>query len=256
MRLADFSSDFHAAPIDPFKVEHSPKKYKFDVAPHVHKITHWKREDNEFIEEQDPSKAHKKVHTWSELEKMFRCEGGDRLINKIIKQSENRECAIEESLEKAEKLNALGFASPKKRLNIVRGKESQMKDHPTSNGKTAEKIRVERNSVLRNSIQGPTPDGGNAGNFTSRQNNQMTSSAPSAGFQLMGKTSLFSRVALSPNATVGGGKKADLGSSIPAAKGKDLNGSINDGDTMASTINNQPNSKTFRSTTNTFKDAV
>ena len=102
---------------------------------------------------------------------MFRCEGGDRLINKIIKQAENRECAIEESLEKAEKLNALGFASPKKRLNIVRGKESQMKDHPTSNGKTAEKIRVERNSVLRTSIQGPTPDGGNAGNYTSRQNN-------------------------------------------------------------------------------------
>jgi len=84
----------------------------------------------------------------------------------------------------------------------------------------------------------------------------MTASAPSAGFQLMGKTSLFSRVALSPNATVNGGKKADLGSSIPPAKGKDLNGSINDGDTMASTINNQPNSKTFRSTTNTLKDAV
>lgn len=92
------------------------------------------------------------MHTWSELEKMFRCEGGDRLVNKIIKAAEYRECAIEESNEKAAKLNALGFASPKKRLHIVRGKESEMKDHQNNNGKTAEKIRVERNSVMRTSI--------------------------------------------------------------------------------------------------------
>ena len=97
MRLADFNSDFHAAPIDPFKVEHTPQKYKFDVAPHVHKITHWKKEENEYVDEEDTQKPHKKVHTWSELEKMFRCEGGERLINKIIKAAEYRECAIEES---------------------------------------------------------------------------------------------------------------------------------------------------------------
>lgn len=72
----------------------------------------------------------------------------------------------------------------------------------------------------------------------------------------MGKTSLFSRVALSPGATVTGGKKADLANSLPASKGKELNNSINDGDTMASTVNNQANNKTFRSTTNTFRDAV
>ena len=72
----------------------------------------------------------------------------------------------------------------------------------------------------------------------------------------MGKTSLFSRVALSPGATVGGGKKADLANSLPAGKSKDMNSSINDNETMASTVNNQPNSKTFRSTSNTFKDAV
>ena len=171
---------------------------------------------------------------------MFRCEGGDRLINKIIKAAENRECAIEESLEKAEKLNALGFSSPKKRLHIVRGKESQMKDHPTNKGQSAEKIRVDRNSAMRTSIQGPTPDvQANGGNFTSRQNNQMAASAP--GFQLLGKSSLFSRVALSPGATVSGGKKADLANSLPAAKGKDFNNSINDGDTMASTVNNNNN---------------
>lgn len=159
MRLADFNAEFNAAPVDPFKVDHTPQKYKFDVAPHVHKITHWKQDQTEFIEEEDDKKVHKKVHTWSELEKMFRCEGSERLINKIIKAAEYRECAIEESQEKAAKLNALGFASPKKRLNIVRGKESQMKDHQTNKGgQTAEKIRVERNSVMRTSIQGPTPD--------------------------------------------------------------------------------------------------
>ena len=65
----------------------------------------------------------------------------------------------------------------------------------------------------------------------------MAASAP--GFQLMGKTSLFSRVALSPGANLGGGKKADLNNSLPVGKGKDFNNSINDADTMASTVNNQ-----------------
>ena len=64
----------------------------------------------------------------------------------------------------------------------------------------------------------------------------MAASAP-VGFQLSGKTSLFSRVALSPGMTVGGGKKADLGTSLPVSKGKDMNQSINDGETQASTIN-------------------
>ena len=72
----------------------------------------------------------------------------------------------------------------------------------------------------------------------------------------MGKTSLFSRFALSPGATLGGGKKADLANSLPASKGKDFNNSINDADTMASTVNNQQNNKTMRTSTNTFKDAV
>lgn len=49
----------------------------------------------------------------------------------------------------------------------------------------------------------------------------MAASAP-VGFQLSGKTSLFSRVALSPGMTVGGGKKADLANSLPV-KGKDMN---------------------------------
>jgi|LauGreDrversion4_2_1035121.scaffolds.fasta_scaffold129475_1 hypothetical protein len=65
----------------------------------------------------------------------------------------------------------------------------------------------------------------------------MAASAP--GFQLMGKTSLFSRVALSPGANLGGGKKGDLNNSLPVGKGKDFNNSINDADTMASTVNNQ-----------------
>ena len=68
----------------------------------------------------------------------------------------------------------------------------------------------------------------------------------------MGKTSLFSRVALSPNVTVGK-KGNDLGGSSVSKN----NASINDNDTQASTmVNQQPMSKTFRSTTNTFKDAV
>ena len=78
----------------------------------------------------------------------------------------------------------------------------------------------------------------------------MAASAPVGGFQLMGKTSLFSRVALSPGATLGGGKKADLANSLPASKGgKDLNSSINDADTMTSTTaNHQAATKTIRGT--------
>jgi hypothetical protein len=78
----------------------------------------------------------------------------------------------------------------------------------------------------------------------------MAASAPVGGFQLMGKTSLFSRVALSPGATLGGGKKADLANSLPASKGgKDLNSSINDADTMTSTtVNHQAANKTMRGT--------
>ena len=108
------------------------------------------------------------MHTWSDLEKMFRCEGNDRLVHKIIKAAEYRECAIEESQEKVAKLNALGFASPKKRLPIVRGKESEIKEHQVNKG--PEKIRVERNSVMKNSIQGANPEvqANTSGNFTSR----------------------------------------------------------------------------------------
>ena len=167
MRLADVNASNTAAPIDPFKVDHTPQKYKFDVAPHVHKVTHWKKKEDEYAEEAHDPTTHKKVHTWSELEKMFRCEGDERLVDKIIKAAEYRECAIEESIEKAAKLNALGFASPKKRDFIIRGKESEMKNHqPQSSKKSpSDKIRVvERNSVMRTSV----PSNENGGNYTSR----------------------------------------------------------------------------------------
>lgn len=86
MRLADVSADDNAAPIDPFKVEHSPQKYKFDIAPHVHKITHWKPKFDGTVQELNlEPRGNKRALKWSELEKTFRCEGDDRVIDKIIK---------------------------------------------------------------------------------------------------------------------------------------------------------------------------
>jgi hypothetical protein len=57
-----------------------------------------------------------KHHNWSELEKLFRCEGEERLLDKIVRNAENYQAAIEESLEKAQKLNENAHQSPKKRL--------------------------------------------------------------------------------------------------------------------------------------------
>jgi hypothetical protein len=69
----------------------------------------------------------------------------------------------------------------------------------------------------------------------------------------MGKTSLFSRVALSPNQTVGADKKGSgaLSISKPAT-----NQSINDNETQASSVNNTMGKTVRSNTTTTFKDAV
>ncbi len=87
MKLADVNSQLEAHPVDPFKVEHVPQKYKFDITPHVQSITHWKPKEDGTIEDNmslEP-KGNNRTLKWSEHEKMFRCEGDDRLIDKIIK---------------------------------------------------------------------------------------------------------------------------------------------------------------------------
>ena len=102
---------------------------------------------------------------------------------------------------------------------------------------------------MRSSVVG----GGDGGNHTSRGvNYSMTTSGGNPGL-MMGKTSLFSRVALSPNQTVGGNndKKSGL---LSISK---PNSSINDNETQASSIApGKDMAKTVRSNTNSFKDAV
>jgi hypothetical protein len=51
MRLADVSADYKAAPLDHFKVEHVPQKYKFNITPNVQSITHWKPKEDEYVHE-------------------------------------------------------------------------------------------------------------------------------------------------------------------------------------------------------------
>ena len=109
------------------------------------------------------------------------------------------------------------------------------------------KDQIKKGSILRSSVLGGT-DGGN----TSRGiNHSMTASGNNAGL-LMGKTSLFSRVALSPNQTVGANDKKNGLLSMSKA-----NSSINDNETQASSIApGKDMIKTVRSNTNSFKDAV
>lgn len=88
MRLADVNSDYNTnvAPVDDFKKDHIPQKHKFDITPHVHTITHWKPKLDGTIDEINlEPKGNSRTLKWSELEKMYRCEGEDRLIDKIIK---------------------------------------------------------------------------------------------------------------------------------------------------------------------------
>jgi hypothetical protein len=99
MRLADVHDDYYAAPTDPFKVEHVTQKHKNDITPHVHTISHWKPKFDATVEHinVDANKGNHRTLKWSELEKMYRCEGDDRLIDKILKQAEAYEKMIEDS---------------------------------------------------------------------------------------------------------------------------------------------------------------
>ena len=65
-----------------------------------------------------------------------------------------------------------------------------------------------KGSIERSSVVG----GENQGNQSSRAVNYSMTVSGNAGLQLMGKTSLFSRVALSPNQTVAAGDKKGSGS--------------------------------------------
>lgn len=124
MKIADTNADINAAPIDPFKVEHHTQHFKNDIAPHVHKITHWPDKGDGYAETTPEPKGHLRQLKWSEMEKLYRCEGEDRLIDKIIKNAEAYENAIEDSAEKMQRLVTLSHKSPKQRMSIIRGKTS------------------------------------------------------------------------------------------------------------------------------------
>lgn len=67
----------------------------------MHTITHWKPAEDGTVEDLSlEPKGNLKKLKWSEMEKMFRCEGDDRLIDKIIKNSEAYEQAIVDSEKK------------------------------------------------------------------------------------------------------------------------------------------------------------
>ena len=106
MRLADVNADKNAAPLDPFKVEHSPQKFKYDIALHVHKITHWKPTYDGTVDDTNGEpKGHQRTLKWSEHEKMFRCDKDERILDKIIKEAMQYEMAVAASEKKLEQIN-------------------------------------------------------------------------------------------------------------------------------------------------------
>jgi hypothetical protein len=95
-----------------------PQKFKFDITPHVHTVTHWKPKFDGTVEDLNlEPKGNQRTLKWSELEKMFRCEGEDRLIDKIIKTAEHYEKLKEESEKKLHQIQQ----SPKSRVAGGRG---------------------------------------------------------------------------------------------------------------------------------------
>lgn len=72
-----------------------------EITPHVQSITHWKPKYDGTVEDLslEPKGNHRTLK-WSELEKMYRCEGEDRLIDKIIKQAESHEKSIADAEKK------------------------------------------------------------------------------------------------------------------------------------------------------------
>jgi hypothetical protein len=127
MKVADVNASDNAAPIDDFKVEHVPQKYKFDITPHVHTITHWKPKfDGTITDLNLEAMGNHKTLKWSEMENMFRCDGEDRLLDKVIKEAETKERLMAESEKKRQELIANTNRTPKALKNkaMQRGSSS------------------------------------------------------------------------------------------------------------------------------------
>ena len=255
MRLADVSADYKAAPLDHFKVEHVPQKYKFNITPNVQSITHWKPKEDEYVHEANQDKVHRKQIRWSDQEKMFRCEGDDRLIDKIFKHAEEYERAIQDSLEKREK-HALNNPdrSPKSRVHGMKAVKTSS-DYDSMSVITSPKIPQRGGKAPLSSAgdanQSPYQNKGGStarGALTISLGNGV--GTMSSSFQQIGKSTLFSRVALSPSATMN------------AEKGKGLNESKNNSEqeTQATTSQYHPvtTTKIFRNSTysTAFKESV
>lgn len=212
MRLADVSDDYRAAPLDHFKVEHVPQKYKYNITPNVQSITHWKpTEENDG--QQKEGVHHQKQIRWSDQEKQYRCEGDDmalRLIDKVFKHAEQQEAAMQESLEKRAK-HALEnpdrsnkYGSPQSRAHGAKFVAKTSSDYDTSASSKKQPLRGGKGAPLSSAEEGSyTARGG----LTISIGHGANTSSP---FQQIGKSTLFSRVALSPSATMNNEKGKDL----------------------------------------------
>ena len=137
-------------------------------------------------------KGNHRTLKWSELEKMFRCEGEDRLIDKIIKTAETYEKLKEES---EKKLQQIQQSSPKSRVIGGRaGRTASLNDssYQNTSPRGGDQIRTQqprvsvRNAPLSSGSDAPlssafsknVPAGGN---YTSRGGANLNYSLPNPG---------------------------------------------------------------------------
>lgn len=101
MKIADTDAE-HTPNIDVFKQVHIPKNLKNQVVEKIQNITHWKPTEADVAGPQyEPLKKTKKGWTQSESQK--RCEGQDRLFDKIVKQAKMMDHAENQLEERRQK---------------------------------------------------------------------------------------------------------------------------------------------------------
>jgi len=180
---------------------------------------------------------------WSELEKLFRCDKDERVLDKIVKQAMQYELAIAESQERVGRLHQnpnspRARAHKAMRVQIEEPKgftPTKMLNSGSGEGMTSLKTspgsQTQRTAAHNMGKSLPMPAG---------------TSTLAGSLSFMGKTSLFSRVALSPGAAV-------------EKKGMTKNGPDSDRDTnLGTTQAGTTMGKTLRSSTTTtnFKEAI
>lgn len=77
----------HTFQPDPFKTTYNKKFIKDDIAMKVTTVDHWKASTTEKVKKTEFRMGYTKNQRWSEKDKQYRCDGNERLFDKIIRNA-------------------------------------------------------------------------------------------------------------------------------------------------------------------------